>query len=357
MFLTTCIALGMLLVLRLENGTKLPLAFAVYPVVASTFSAPRFAAAVAGAELISLVLRLSDHPARMRIPLVAERIVVAGATLAVFAGARSLTGYRETLPAVLACLGAAAVAQIPTDLAVRGVLRLQPSFSGRTHLAWLAIASSGVLMAIGYRGVAGEGGLGIAGMLFATPLLATWYAFERLDSATSAYHQTIESLAMAPEFGGIVPEGHSQRVASLAVAMAADLGVSASDTRDLEMAALLHHLGQVTMDEPADPGRSVAASEVAAVTGAMLREIKLLAAAGDIVAGEASVPRRRVAAKILRVASDYDDLAARDGRNAAGALETLRSAPGYVYDGKVLAALERVVTSGALVADEVDAFA
>jgi len=357
-FLTTCIVLGMLFVLRLENETKLPLAFAVYPVVASSFSAPRYAAAVAGAELIFLVLRLSDHPVRRRIPMIVERIAVAGATLAVFAGARALTSSRETLAAVLACLGAAAVAQIPTDLAARTVLRLQPSFSGRTRLAWLAIASSGVLMAIGYRGVGGEGGLGIAGMLFATPLLATWYAFERLDSATRAYHQTIESLAMAPEFGGIVPEGHSQRVAALAVAMAGELGVSASDTRDLEMAALLHHLGQVTMDEPADPDHPIAGAEVAAVTGAMLREIKPLAAAGDIVAGEASAPRRRVAVQILRVASDYDDLATPDGRNAGAALETLRSAPGYVYDARVLATLERVVTSGALAdADEADAFA
>jgi hypothetical protein len=123
------------------------------------------------------------------------------------------------------------------------------------------------------------------------------------------------------------------------------------------MAALLHHLGQVTMDEPADAEHPIAGADVAAVTGAMLREIKPLAAAGDIVAGEASAPRRRVAVQILRVASDYDDLATPDGRNAGGVLETLRSAPGYVYDGRVLASLERVVASGVLTdADEADAF-
>jgi hypothetical protein len=110
------------------------------------------------------------------------------------------------------------------------------------------------------------------------------------------------------------------------------------------------------MDEPAD-ARPIPASEVAAVTGAMLREIKLLAAAGDIVAGEASAPRRRVAVQILRVASDYDDLAAPDGAHAVGVLETLRSAPGYVYDAKVLSALERVVASGTFVAGPADAFA
>jgi hypothetical protein len=341
--LTASIVLGMLLVLRLENGTTLPLAFAVYPVVASSFSASRYTAAVAGAELIFLILRFSDHPARRRIQAILERMIVAAATIAVYAAMRSLTGYRETVPAVLLCLGLAAIAQIPTDLGARKLLRRNPSFTRRSRLAWLAIASSGVLMALGYRGVGGRGDFGIWGaLLFATPLLATWHAFERLDSATRAYHQTIESLAMAPEFGGLVPEGHSQRVAALSVEMATELGVSASDTRDLEMAALLHHLGQVTLDVPDDSDGPVSSSEVAAVTGAMLREIKPLAGAGDIVAGEAAAPRRRVAVQILRVASDYDDLTAGDGNDSAVAIETLRSAPGYVYDVKVLAALEYV---------------
>jgi hypothetical protein len=355
-FLTTCLVLGMLLVLRLENGTSLPLSFAVLPVIASTFSASRYATAVAGAEVIFFVLRFSDHTIRLRIQAVVERITVAIATIAVYGAMRSVTGYRETVAAVLACLGAAALAQIPTDLAARWVLRLQPSMSPRTRLAWLAIASSGVLRAIGDRGVGEAGEIGIwAPLLFSTPLLAAWYAFERLDSATRAYHQTIESLAMAPEFGGIVPPGHSKRVAALSVAMATDLGVSASDTRDLEMAALLHHLGQVTLDEPEDPSHPIPASEVASVTGAMLREIKPLAAAGDLVAGEASAPRRRVAVQILRVASDYDDVITRDGGDSDVAIETLRSAPGYVYDAKVLTSLERVVASGALSTDEDDA--
>ena len=168
--------------------------------------------------------------------------------------------------------------------------------------------------------------------MFSTPLLAAWYAFERLDSATLAYRQTIEALAMAPEFGGIVPPGHSQRVATLSTAMATILGVSTHDTSDLEMAALLHHLGQVTIDEPEDVVRGISPTQVAAVTSTMLREIKPLAGAGDIVAGDASEPRRRVAVQVLRIASDYDDLTARDGNPSDVAIETLRSAPGYVYD-------------------------
>jgi len=53
---------------------------------------------------------------------------------------------------------------------------------------------------------------------------------------------------------------------------------------------------------------------------------------------------------VLRVASDYDDLTARDCNETEVAIETLRSAPAYVYDEKVLTALERVVNEGRLVA-------
>jgi len=345
-FLAAALVFGELLVLRLENGTAVPLSYAVLLVLASTFPAPRYAAAVAGAELISAVLRLSDRESGWRVQIMVERIVVAGATIGVYDAVRSLTHHEETVGVVLFALGAAAVAQLPVDLATRRMLRLHPTFSARTRLAWLAIASSGMLMAIGYRGVGGKGQIGIWGpLLFSTPLLAAWYAFERLDSATRAYRQTIEALAMAPEFGGIVPPGHSQRVAALSSALAHELGIPAADTSDLEIAALLHHLGQVTIDESEDPLHPIPASEVAAVTSAMLREIKPLAAAGDIVAGDAADPRRHVAVQILRVASEYDDLTARDGNDARVAIETLRSAPSYIYDAKVLNALERTVSS------------
>jgi hypothetical protein len=343
-FLAAGLVLGELLVLRLENGTAVPLSYAVLLVLASSFPAPRYAGAVVGAELISAVLQLSDRESGWRARIVVERIAVAAATIAAYDGVRTLTHHDETVAAVLLSLGAAAVAQLVVDLAMRWALGLRPTFSPRARLAWLAIASSGMLMAIGYTGVDGRGQVGIWGpLVYATPLLAAWYAFERLDTATTAYHQTIEALAMAPEFGGIVPPGHSQRVAALSTAMAGELGLPATDTSDLEMAALLHHLGQVTIDEPEDPLHPTPASEVAAVTSTMLREIKPLAAAGDIVAGDAADPRRRVAVQVLRVASDYDDLTARDGNEEGVAIETLRSAPGYVYDVKVLRALERIV--------------
>ena len=85
------------------------------------------------------------------------------------------------------------------------------------------------------------------------------------------------------------------------------------------------------------------ASSLLAVTSSMLREIKPLAGAGDIVAGESDDHRRRLAVQVLRLASEYDDLTVVDGTPPDVAFETLRTAPRYIYDERVLSALKRAV--------------
>ena len=45
----------------------------------------------------------------------------------------------------------------------------------------------------------------------------------------------------------------------------------------------------------------------------------------------------------LRLASEYDDLTVRDNVPGDLAVESLRSAPSYVYDERVVVALERVL--------------
>jgi hypothetical protein len=338
-FLATGLVLGELLVLRLEDGSAVPLSYAVLIVLASSFTLPEYAFAVLGAELVSIVLRSGTRGSTWRLTLFIERIAVAAATFGAYRVVWDAVDHRETVAAVLGALAAAAAAQVIVDVAMRKVLRLGATFSPRGRLAWLVIASSGMLMAIGYRGVDGDGRIGIWGpLLFATPLLAAWYAFERLDSATRSYRQTIEALAMAPELGGLVPAGHAQRVAAIASAVGDELGLSPSDVHDLEMAALLHHLGQVTLDQPEG-----GFSEVATVTSTMMREIRPLAAAGDIVGGDTDDPKRRLAVQALRIASEYDDLTVRDHTPNEVAIESLRSAPAYVYDDRVVTALERVL--------------
>ena len=342
-FLAAGLVLGELLILRLEDRGTLPLSYAVLVVLASSFGVREYAAAVLGAELVSILLRITDRSRKWRLAIFVVRMAVAAATYAAYEGAWHAVGEREKVAPVLIALAAAAAAQLVVDVVVSKLLRLGASFSARGRLAWLAVASSGMLMAIGYRGVDGNGRVGIWGpLLFSTPLLAAWYAFERLDSATRSYRQTIEALAMAPELGGMVPPGHAERVATLASAMGELLGLSAPEVRDLEMAALLHHLGQVTLDHPVDE-RGVDGAEVTAVTGAMLREIRPLVAAGEIITGDVEDARRRLAVQALRLASEYDDLTVRDSVPGDLAVESLRSAPSYVYDERVVVALERAL--------------
>jgi hypothetical protein len=342
-FLAVGLVLGELLALPLEDGGAVPLSYAVLIVLASSFNLREYAIVVLGAELVSIILRITDRNRAWRLKIFAVRMAVAAATYAAYQGVWHLFGEREEVGVVLVSLAAAAASQLVVDLSMSKLLHLRSSLSARGRLAWLAIASSGMLMAIGYRGVNGDGKLGIWGpLLFSTPLLAAWYAFERLDSATRSYRQTIEALAMAPELGGMVPPGHAERVASLASAMGEDLGLTAQEVRDLEMAALLHHLGQVTLDHPVGE-RGSDPSEVTAVTGAMLSEIRPLQAAGEIVGGDVDDPRQRLAVQALRLASEYDDLTVRDNVRSDLAVESLRSAPSYVYDERVVVALERVL--------------
>lgn len=335
--------LGELLVLRLDDGSSVPLSFAVMLVLASAHDFGEMAVVVAAAQLVAFVLRPAGTGGESRTMLLAARLLVAAVTFGVYRATEAALDHRETVAAVLLALGAAAAAQVLADLVLRAAVGRRHSVSMRARLAWLAVASSGMLMAIGYRGVDDVGDVGISGaLLFATPLLAAWYAFERLDAATRAYRQTIESLAMAPEFGGLVPPGHAQRVRALALSIAERLGLRTDETEDLEMAALLHHLGEVTMEDPELAGRPEP-GDVASITGAMMREIRPLALAGDIVSGDADESRQRLASQILRISSAYDDLTVGDGYGNDMALETLRAEPGYVYEPRVVSALARVV--------------
>jgi hypothetical protein len=339
------IVLGELLVLRLEDRTAVPLSYAVMIALAAGFSFGEFAVTLVGAELFAYCICRRPSEPVSRLPVLITRLAVGLATFGAYRLVASFFTERRETTALLVSLAAAALAQFAVNTAARVLMRQGTGWTTRGRLAWLAVASSGMLMGIGY--LDHDVHLGLWGpILFATPLLAAWYAFERLDQARLAYRQTIESLAMSPELAGLVPSGHAERVASLVGYIGNRLGLSESDLDDLEMAALLHHLGQVTLDDPDVAGRPDPA-HVSAVTGAMLGEIRPLARAGDIVAGDANDERRRIAVQVLRIASEYDDLTDADGTDPAVALETLRTAPGYVYDERVLNALERAVGANA----------
>src|SRR5262249_12316659 len=134
------LVLGELLALRLEGRAALPLSYAVLVVLASSFSLREYAIAVLGAELVSILMRVTDRSHVWRLTIFAVRMAVAAATYAAYQGAWHLVGQREQVAPVLFALAAAAGAQLLVDVAASKVLRLGASLTPRGRLAWLAIA-------------------------------------------------------------------------------------------------------------------------------------------------------------------------------------------------------------------------
>jgi hypothetical protein len=342
---------GYLIDLRPASRSALPVGYAVIMVLLRAASPVEFVAAVGAASAAAVILRADYRGLAARSLLLAEFLSAglgAGAVYMLVADATSGTDARAS---VLGALASAAVVEIAVaDLVAFAKERRFPSLRARGPD--LALVSSGMLMAVGYGGIGGHGRLGLWGpLLFAIPLFAAWYSFELLGRTRRTFRQTVQALGVAPELGGLVRTGHVERVAKLAIVLGDDLGLPESDIEDLETAAWLHHLGAVCLDEPAS-GSQPDATEVARAGAEMLRSSHALTNAGDVVAAEPSLHRSpgetlqqpaALMGQILKVASAYDELTEGEDSHAQWAVDALFTGPAYVYDGRVLAALERVL--------------
>jgi hypothetical protein len=356
--LTAGLVLGELVELRPAGRAPLPLSLAVIVVLVRAATPEQFVIVIVAGELVAVALRTEPASIGARFVVFAERVTEALAAGAAYRLVVEHWTGADDRATVLGALTAAAFAEIFVADVVTFVRerRVAPL---RNRAADLAIITSGILMAVGYGGIEGKGDLGLWGpLLFSIPLLAAWYSFELLASTRRSFDQTVRALAAAPELGGLVREGHAERVATLAAGMGRELNMSAWELEQLETAALLHHLGAVCLDEP-EAGDVLDPVKVAEAGATMLRASEELAPAGDVVAAEpllhrpprpAETPIAALSGMVLKVASAYDELT--DGRDehAAWAVEALYTGPGYVYDGRVLGALERVLERrGALI--------
>jgi hypothetical protein len=221
-----------------------------------------------------------------------------------------------------------------------------------------AIGSTGILIALAARPM----GL-LAVPVFLAPLLLTQFAFRRYATVRATYHQTVRALSRVTEIGGYTETGHSVRVAELAQAMGRQLGLGERELRDLEYAALLHDIGQLSLTEAIPGGATVMASRdeqrrIAGLGAQVVRQAEVLDAVATIVEQQAEPYRRAqesvlgdepggvpMASRIIKVANAYDDLvgdvAGRVRRQQA--LERLQLGVAYDYDPRAVAALRRVV--------------
>lgn len=349
-FLAAALAAGELVELRPnDRETPLPLSFAIMAVLA-TADPWQVIVVAASAETVARVLEGGGASILERGLKLAERLAEALVAGAGYQMAKGI-GFRSGRATDLCALTVAALLPIAIgDLVEYARSRKVAPIGARG--ADLALVTSGILMAVGYDGIDGQGRLGLWGpILFSIPLVAAWYSFELLASTRKSFAQTVEALAAAPELGGLVREGHAKRVSELASEMGRVLNLSQGELEQLHTAALLHHLGAVCLDEP-EEGFTLDPVEVATAGANMLRASEVLAPAGDVVAAEpllhrppgaAEPPAAALSGMILKVASAYDELTEGNDEHAVWAVEALYTGPGYVYDGRVLGALERVL--------------
>lgn len=342
--------------LRPVRRAPLPLSFAVVVVLTRAAEPWEFAVVVGVSFALAVALRMDPGTIPAKFGLLGERYLeVAAAGVSYHFIVVAMRGQSIEACVLVALAGTALSMVLVSDLLT--FVRARQIASFRARGADLALVTSGMLMAVGYAGIGPNGRLGFWGpLLFSVPLIAAWYSFELLASTRRNFRQTVEALGVAPELGGLVREGHAERVATLAVAMARELHLHEADVEHLETAALLHHLGAVCLDAPAE-GEVLDARAVAAAGADMLRSTEVLAPAGDIVAAAPTLHRvpgipgaqkNALAGQILKVASAFDELTEGQAEHEAWALEALYTGPLYVYDGRVVGALERVLEGRAL---------
>ena len=216
-----------------------------------------------------------------------------------------------------------------------------------------ALSATGALVALAERP------LGVVAIpLFLFPLFLTQFAVRRQSAIRRTYRQTIRTLSRLTELGGYTEVGHASRVAALSMAMGHELGMSERDVLDLEYAALLHDIGQVSLTEPIPGGATVLAApadqrRIAHDGAEIVRQTGVLDNVAVILEAQ-TTPYRQVrefgevlplSSRIIKVCNAYDDMAgdSPDPAKRDAAIERIHLGLGYEYDPRVVDALVRAL--------------
>jgi len=206
--------------------------------------------------------------------------------------------------------------------------------------------------------------MGLAALaVFTAPLLVTQVAFRRYAGIRATYLQTVRALARVTEIGGYVEAGHSERVSRLAVAIGRELGIHEPQLLELEYAALMHDIGQLSLRDPISGGATIFVSRqdqqrIAELGADVIQQAQVLGSVAEIVRRQ-NEPHRDVgsgppgspppgpplSSRIIKAANAFDDLvgSSLDPGRAVAAVQQLRLDTASEYDPDAVEALSRVV--------------
>ena len=309
----------------------------------------------------------------------ARRILVAGFTALIFRGwllhgplAGGQLGQREPLGlcAVMAAVATAggALDHVLASLATpqelpRRASGIGPILSARRLLtgfrddcvatAW--VCPTIILFAVAVALTADPLGLWVL-PIAAAPILVVQRSLRRYAEISATYQQTIRALSRVTELADYTEPGHARRVCHLALAIGRDLSLSESLLLDLEYAALLHDIGQLSLTDPIPGGATVLiapdrAASVAALGADVVRQTGVLDRVADILEHQARPFRPdqaddpvALAGAIIRAANAYDDLVsgALDLDRRLAAVRRIRLGMAAEYDPRVVESLTRM---------------
>ncbi|MBU1672646.1 MAG: HD domain-containing protein [Actinobacteria bacterium] len=224
----------------------------------------------------------------------------------------------------------------------------------KSWLPFLILGFTGVLMGLVFIGI------GIWSVLFILPLLVVyWFAYHRVAATEQLLLETIRVLSAIPEGTGLVPPGHSQRVAAIAAGVAGELGLAPEDVKQVEYAGYLHDIGAINRaGAPVDQLELASAEGVISGGVDILGKVEYLDVAAEILGGReglrdrvTDVDKRRavsLGSGILSAVDDFESLLRgspdREPLGEQDALTEMNLERGVRYDSKVLRAIARVIT-------------
>jgi hypothetical protein len=354
-------------------GTAGAFGYAMLTTVAArpTADHPAQVAAVTATMMVVASVPYAVAARPMQLPAMARRFLTVAVCSVTFHGligsagmATLASAQRGQRGSLLLITSVTALTAIGVDISVAATLR-----AGQHHVPLrvalrdemiaglrigVSVAATGVLIALATRTM----GLWALPVMSA-PLMVTQLAFRRYSDITVTYLQTIRSLSRMSEIGGYTEPGHARRVSQLAVGVGQELGMAEGALLELEYAALMHDIGQLSLAEPIPGGATTVISPAQArriaVRGAeVIRQTGVLEAVAEIVERQAHSYRRQhegpdlavpLASRIIRVANAYDDLVGDSPELARQmvALERLRLGMAFDYDPAVVDALSHVL--------------
>ena len=181
------------------------------------------------------------------------------------------------------------------------------------------------------------------------PYAISHVSFTLLAGTRRTYGQMIRALSRLPEVAGLSADGHAAGTAMLAGTMARGMGMRPADVTNLEYAALLHDIGRITVEDPADQPDS---ADLARWGAEIIRQAPYLAVVADHVEqhdspyrrpGEADDAGVGIEARIIKVASAYDRAHRIHELEPVEALEVLHRSSAYDFDPAVVARLRAVL--------------